>query len=283
MRFSRRRFLTASALGATGTAVSARTALADHWPTGNAPPGHQPGETGGLDEGDVPTPHELPDLLAPPVKTEHDRGDAVITRFQGNLEANDFGCWGDTRTGLIYVSQRATDRIAVFDRATERFVEVHTIPTDGSGAHAIKVDERSNSVWFSCGESSKVGRLVLHPETLRPHNFAEYTVPGDVRPERKPHGIAVHRDEVWYTDDRQDRVGLVEVDTGLVHVIDRDVEADGIAIEQRRGRRGFRVWVTGGHFVTVIDGPSRKVLHEVPVNEEPGFSQLRLHDLVYDP
>jgi hypothetical protein len=282
---SRRKFLTASALGTAGVATGAGRALADHWPgeDPNVPPGHRPGETGGTDEGDAPTPKELPDLPFAPVKTTHDRGDAIITRYQGNLEANDFGCWGDYRTGLIYVSQRATDRIAVFDRKREQFVSVHVIPTDGSGAHAIRVDEQTNSVWFSAGESSKVGRLVLHPKTLRPHNFAEYTVEGDVRPERKPHGIAVWRGEVWYTDDRGDRVGVLDAASGLVHVIDRHVEADGIAIEYRGSGEDFRVWVTGGNKVTVIDGPARKVLHEVDVPEEPGFSQLRLHDLVYDP
>jgi DNA-binding beta-propeller fold protein YncE len=281
-RVSRRTFLTASAIGAAGAAAST-PALGGHWPNGNTPPAHQPGQTGGQDEGDAPTPKDLPDLPYAPAKTEHDRGDAVITRYQGNLEANDFGCWGDMRTGLIYVTQRATDRIAVFDRAKEEFVEVHTIPTDGSGAHAIRVDERTNSVWTTHGEASKVGRLVLDPETLRPHNFAEYTMPGDVRPERKPHGVAVHRGEVWFTDDRGDRVGVLDPSTGFVHVIDHHVEADGITVEQRRRSKGFRVWVTGGNMVTVIDGPSREVLHEVQVKEEPGFSQLRLHDLVYDP
>jgi streptogramin lyase len=282
-RLSRRKFLAASAAGTAAVAASTRTAFGGHWPAGNTPPGHQPGETGGLDEGDVPTPKELPDLPYAPAKTTHDRGDAVITRYQGNLEANDFGCWGDMRTGLIYVTQRATDRIAVFDRAAEEFVEVHSIPTDGSGAHAIKVDEGTNSVWTTHGEASKVARLVLHPETHRPHNFAEYTVPGDVRPERKPHGIVVHRGEVWYTDDRGDRVGVIDPDSGYVHVIDEDVEADGIAIEQRPGSEDYRVWVTGGNVTTVIDGRRREVLHRVEVPEEPGFSQLRLHDLIYDP
>jgi streptogramin lyase len=273
----------ASALGAAGAAVSARPVLGHHWPEGNTPPGHQPGQTGGIDEGDVPTPTELPDLPYAPVKTEHDRGDAVITRFQGNLEANDFGCWGDMRTGLIYVTQRASDRLAVFDRAKEEFVSVHVIPTDGGGAHTLKVDEPSNSVWLAMGEASKIGRLVLHPQTLRPHNFAEYSVPGDVRVERKPHGIAIFGDEVWYTDDRQDRVGVLDISSGLVHVIDHHVEADGIYVEHRRGSREYRIWVTGGNTVTVIDGRRRRVVHELPVPEEPGFSQLRLHDAVYDP
>jgi hypothetical protein len=235
-RLNRRGFLAASALGAAGAAGATRSALGHHWPTGNAPPGHQPGQTGGSDEGDIPTPTDLPELPRAPVVTRHDRGDAVITRYQGNLEANDFGCWGDMRTGLIYISQRLTDRVAVFDRRTERIVDVLVLPTEGSGPHAIRVDERTNSVWLALGESSKIGRLVLDPGTLRPHNFVEYTVPGDVRPERKPHGVAVWGDEVWYTDDRQDRVGVLEVRTGLVHVIDRHIEADGIGIEHRPGR-----------------------------------------------
>ena len=322
----RRAFLKASALGLTAGAAVPSAALAGHWPPPdpNNPPGHHgtPGEQ--TDEGDLPQPTELPDRPEPTVRTDHDRGDAIITRFQSNLEANDFGCWGDTRSGLIYVTQRASDRIAIFDRATERFVDLRYVPTDGSGAHTIKVDEPNNRVWFAMGEASKIGSLVLDETTYLPTNFVEYTVPGDVRTERKPHGMVVVGDAVWYTDDRQDRTGWLDVNTGRVYVLPEHIESDGINVEDRRslasdvdddrdrrrrrrrrrrhrrGARGaprftgkaqtgeeragpgiLRIWVGGGNQVTVIDARTKRILHRVPVAEEPGFTQLRVHDIHY--
>ena len=302
---NRRTFLKGSALGIAGAAVPG-AAVAGHWPPPdpNRPPGHHdlPGGGDGTDEGDIPQPSHLPERPEPTIKTEHDRGEVTVTRYQSNLESNDFGCWGDTRTGLIYVTQRLTDRIAVFDRNREEFVDLFYIPTDGSGAHSIKVDEAANRVWFAMGEASKIGSLVLAEESLRPVNFVEYTVPGDVRSERKPHGLVVLDNAVWYTDDRQDRTGWLDKTTGRVHVIPEHIESDGIAVEDRResieaykrrrrrrrkrgpkGRQGIlRVWVGGGNKVTVIDARSGRVTHTVTIREEPGFSQLRVHDLHYD-
>lgn len=289
-RVNRRALLKWSGLGAAAALVPER-ALAGHWPEPypNRPPGHYPGLSEGeaFDEGAIPTPNRLPPRPEPTIKTAHDRGDAVITRYQQNVDATNFGVAGDERSGLLYVSQRATDHIAVFDRQAEQFVDLLYIPTVGSGSHAVKVDERNNKVWYAAGEASKVGCLVLDQE-LRPSNFVEYTVPGDVRPQRKPHGIVAVGDEVWYTDDRGHRVGWVDVKTGRVRVLPEEIKADGIAVERRfrrrRGRRQLvlRVWVAGGATVTVIDVRKREVTHEIPIPEEPGFSQLRLHDLGYD-
>ncbi|HEV2061259.1 MAG TPA: hypothetical protein VGR12_00290 [Solirubrobacteraceae bacterium] len=284
----RRSFLKIAGAASAAAGVGAAPALAGHWlpPDPNRPPGHF-GDGGQADEGDVPQPTSLPQVPWPTIKTEHDRGDAIITRYQGNLDATDFGCAGDHRTGLVYVSQRFTDHIAVFDREREEFGALWNIPTQGSGAHAIKVDAASNSVWFSGGEGARVGRLVLHPQTLRPHNFVEYSPPGDVRTERKPHGLLVLGDEVWYTDDRGDRTGWVDVATGFIGLIREDdgseahIESDGINVETATGRR--RVWVGGGNQVTVIDAKSKRIEHRVTIPEEPGFTQLRVHDIHYEP
>ncbi len=295
-RLTRRGLIKVSAAGAAAGAVGATGAAANHWlpPDPRRPPGHYgtPGE--GTDEGDIPQPKELPREPGPTIKTVHHRGDAVITRYQGDIDATDFGAWGDPRTGLIYISQRLTDHIAVFDRNEERYVEKHWIPTQGSGAHAIKVDVKNNSVWFAAGESSRIGRLVLDPVTHRPRNFVEYSTPGDIRTERKPHGLVVVGDAVWYTDDRGDRVGFLDVNTGLVHQFDEHVEADGINVEERwvtvRGRRGrkrrkrrLRIWVGGGQEVTIFDGIAKRLLHRITIPEEPGFAQLRVHDIHYEP
>lgn len=287
---NRRSLLKISGLGAAAALVPGR-AGAGHWPPPdpNRPPGHHPEASEGefFDEGDIPTPKELPARLEPTVKTVHDRGDAVITRYQQNVDATNFGIYGDQRSGLLYVSQRATDHIAVFDRQKEEFTDLFYIPTIGSGSHAVKVDKRTNSVWYAAGESSKVGRLVLD-RRFRPRNFVEYTVPGNVQPERKPHGIVVVGNEVWYTDDRGDRVGFVNTRSGRVRVLDQEIEADGICLERRYRQRGgrrklvLRVWIAGGATVTVIDVRERKVTHTIQIPEEPGFSQLRLHDLRYD-
>lgn len=284
---NRRSLLKLSGVGAATALVPSR-ALADHWPGGNEPPLYDPESSSELfDEGDIPTPQELPPRPEPTLRTEHDRGDAVITRYQQNVDATNFGIYGDERSGLVYVSQRATDHIAVFDRSQEKLTGLFYVPTLGSGSHAVKVDTATNSVWYAAGEASKVGALVLD-ERFQPRNFVEYTVPGNVTPERKPHGIVVVGDEVWYTDDRGDRVGFVETRTGRVHVLDKAIEADGICLERRFRRRGgrrrlvLRVWVAGGATVTVIDVRKREVTHTIPVREEPGLSQLRLHDLRYD-
>lgn len=252
----------------------------------------------------------------PPTTSQsvHDRVDAVITRYEANLDSADFGVAPDVRTGLIYVSQRAGNNIAVFDRSQERFVAVIAVPTEASGPHNIRLDVASNSVWYAAGESSKIGRLLLDRRTRTPRNFVEYTAPGPAPRIAKPHSLAITGDgrEVWFTDDRQEQVGFLNVETSELHVLTEHIEADGIMLEEeslatrQRSRRRLRrrsrsrrrrprrrrpappaqllrrVWVAGGSHVTVIDAPARSVVESVEIPREIGVSQLRLHDLALD-
>jgi hypothetical protein len=302
----RRTFLKAGALGAAaGAAGPTALALANHYPPELReldPTEH--GEGGGPDEGDLPTPSEINRDPGPMLRTVHEHDDVEIVRYQANLDANDFGVTADPRTGLVYVTQRLSDNIVVFDRAQEKFTRILPVPTNVSGGHTVKFDAASNSLWFAAGEASKIGRLVLSRHDNMPHNFVEYSTPGNVRAERKPHGIVVLGNSVWFTDDRQDRVGWVDISTGEVFVLPETIEADGINVEdrrsaapprrrgRRRGRRGrrrrrrapsqVRIWVAGGATLTGIDAFTKRVVHEVPILQEPGVSQLRLHDVHYD-
>ena len=264
----RRHFLKASGLGiAALTAAPSRALAGLDWPV----VARSLESRGGFDA----------------VKTVHDYGDVVITRYGANLDSGNFGIAPDPRTGLVYASQRVGNNVVVFDRKAERFVEVLPLPTAASGPHNIKLDTKTNSLWIASGESSRVTRLVLDRRTLRPRRFVEYEAPGREL-YAKPHAlVSVQGREIWYTDDRQERVGWVDVRTGKVRLVDHHIEADGIMYEpprrrrRRRGDRG-RIWVAGGKHVTVIDVARRKVLHEVEVPREAGVSQLRLHDLALD-
>jgi hypothetical protein len=172
-------------------------------------------------------------ILGQTVKTVHDAGDAVITRYHANIDSGDFGIGIDPRSELLYVTQRVGGNIAVFDRRQEKFVDTLPIPTLGNGAHTIRFDRPTNSVWIAAGEGSAIVRLVLDQHTYRPRNFIEYRPPG-LRGVVKPHSLAVvDGREVWYTDDRQEQVGFLDVRTGEVTVLDEHIEADGIMLEER--------------------------------------------------
>jgi streptogramin lyase len=207
---SRRTFLTGSALALAAGAINWRL-LAD---------GSAQAQGGGV--------------LGETVKTVHDRGDAVITRYHANIDSGDFGIGVDPRSDLLYVTQRVGGNIAVFDRRAEKFVDTLAIPTLGNGAHTIRFDEPTNSVWIAAGEGSVIVRLALDSRTYRPRGFTEYRPPG-TRGVVKPHSlVVVGGREVWYTDDRQEQVGFLDVKTSEITVLDEHIEADGIMLEERR-------------------------------------------------
>ena len=260
--------------------------------------------------------------LGPTGKSVHDRGDAVITRYQANLDSGDFGVAPDLRTGLLYATQRVGNNVAIFDRQREQFVAKLPMPTEASGPHNVNLDLPTNSVWIAAGEGSKIARLVLDRTTLAARNFVEYTAPGEIPRTAKPHSLVIAGGrEVWYTDDRQERVGVLDIATGQIDLLEEHIEADGIMLEERRvsaprprrrrpvrrrprrpvrrrrrrpaftgkatsppaGSVRRRIWVAGGTTVTVIDAASRRILHTIEIEGELGISQLRLHDLGLEP
>lgn len=244
----RRDFLRASAAGVVGTAFAPAIARA------------------------TTTPPSVEDLATS--KTVHDVGDAEITRYQSNANSGNFGIACDTKTGLVYVTQRLGNNIAVFNRRKEEFVSVLPVPTPVSGPHTARMDDRRRSVWYAAGESSKIGRLVVDVP-----NFVEYTVPG-TSPTRKPHSLILSRgDTIWFTDDRRDRVGFLDISTGAIDVLEDDIPADGITIDNRDPQR---VWVAGGTTVSVIDTARKKVVYMVEIRQERGLAELSLHDIYFD-
>lgn len=218
----------------------------------------------------------------PELKTTHDRRDAVIARYQSNPNSTNFGVAPDVRTGLIYVTQRFGNNLAVFDRAAERFVKVLAAPTPISGPHTIQLDVPTNSLWIAAGEGGKILRLLLDPVTFRPAGFVEYSPPGPPRSTSPHELVVVDGREVWYTDGA--RVGILDVATSGIEYVPGEIAGNGIILLEATPDRPRQIWVVGGKQVTIIDHATRSVVASVVVPQEPGLSDdLSLHDLAYEP
>lgn len=230
----------------------------------------------------VPTAPALATHGWPELKTKHDRGDAIITRYQVNPNSTDFGVAADVRTGLLYVTQRFGNNVAVFSRTRQQFVQVLSAPTPISGPHTIQLDVPTNSVWIAAGEGGEILRLTLDPKTLRPANFVEYTPPGPKRSSMVHELTVVDGKEVWYTDGS--RVGVLDVGTSRIDVLPEQVAGNGIMLLEADANHPRQIWVVGGKQVTIIDYATRRVARSVVVPQELGLSDdLSLHDLAFEP
>jgi virginiamycin B lyase len=107
--------------------------------------------------------------------------------------------------GRIWYAGFGTNRIGVYDPATDRFREVAT-PTVGSRPHGIAVSA-GDVIWVTLQAANRIARV--DPETLE---ITEYPVP---TPNSSPHTpIYDGRGAIWFTEQNGNRIGRLTIATG---------------------------------------------------------------------
>ncbi len=167
--------------------------------------------------------------------------------------------WGADR---VWVTDTATGEVRVYDPVTH---EIETVKLDaGSGApprpEQIVVDPQGDVVWVGDAEAGRV--FLLDAATLSVTDTFTVTTPVT--------GLAVGEDGVWVSGGADDRITLLDADTGAV-VTSLDLAPSGCNTPEAVAVGDDAVWVACSTSRTVlrIDPATRDVAEPIALNGAP--------------